>query len=126
MLTLLVTLLLYGDSRADSQRFEQQHPFEVFKATQFAQYRLNFSCPTPHFFLSVHGLLRQGYNTFFPNGFSIAACELPTFTAFYHGWLNDEPPRSPEWLSSTPYVQNALRNDKGQGISMLPSHLLSS
>ena len=64
--------------------------------------RLNFSSHAPHIFSSVHGLLRQGYNTFFRNGFSVVPCEVPAFTPFYHGWLNDEPPQSPEWLASTP------------------------
>ncbi|KAL8876133.1 MAG: hypothetical protein Q9198_005616, partial [Flavoplaca austrocitrina] len=74
----------------------------MFTTGTLAQHPLNFSSPAPHIFSSVHGLLRQGYNTFFPNGFSIAPCELPAFTPFYHGWLNDEPPQSPEWLASTP------------------------
>ncbi|KAL8992810.1 MAG: hypothetical protein Q9169_006825, partial [Polycauliona sp. 2 TL-2023] len=67
-----------------------------------SQHRLNFSSPSPYIFSSIHGLLRQGYNTFHPNGFSIAPCQIPAFTPMYHGWLNDEPPQSPEWLAFTP------------------------
>lgn len=65
--------------------------------------RLNFSSPAPHIFSSIHGLLRQGYNTFFPNGFSVVLCEIAPYTPLYHGWLNSDPPKSPEWLSFTPY-----------------------
>ncbi|KAL8679095.1 MAG: hypothetical protein Q9186_004590 [Xanthomendoza sp. 1 TL-2023] len=68
----------------------------------FPEPRLNFSSPAPHIFSTVHGLLRQGYNTFFPNGFSVVPCEIPAFTPLYHGWLNDKTPQSPEWLASTP------------------------
>ncbi|KAI4279894.1 MAG: hypothetical protein L6R38_004880 [Xanthoria sp. 2 TBL-2021] len=82
--------------------FEQQHPVTTPASPSLLQHRLNFSSPAPHIFSSVHGLLRQGYNVLFPNGFSVVPCEIPAFTPFYHGWLNDELPQSPEWLASTP------------------------
>ena len=84
------------------QRIEQQSLVDESATTVLENLRLNFSSTAPHIFSSVHGFLRQGHNTFFPNGFSVVPCELPAFTLFYHGWLNDEPPRSPEWLASTP------------------------
>ena len=102
MLGLNLILLLHRPSGAESQRSEQQHTISMFATSTLAQPSLNFSSPAPHIFSSVHGLLRQGYNAFFPNGFSIAPCELPAFAPYYHGWLNDEPPQSPEWLASTP------------------------
>ena len=99
---LLTVLLLCGLKVAESRVAEQQHPFSVSATTSFDEHRLDFSSPAPHIFSSVHGLLRQGYNTFFPNGFSVVACEIPAFTPLYHGWLDDEPPKSPEWLATTP------------------------
>lgn len=102
MSSLLLASLFYALILVEARLTEQQHPFSVSTTTSIQQRRLNFSSPAPHFFSSVHGSLRQGYNTFFPNGFSIVPCEIPAFTPFYHGWLNDEPPQSPEWLASTP------------------------
>ena len=64
--------------------------------------RLNFSSAAPHLFSSVHGLLRQGYKSFFPNGIRVVPWEIPAFTPLYHGWLNEEAPQSPEWLAFAP------------------------
>ena len=79
---------------------------QLFDKTSFVSSdnypHLNFSSAAPHLFSSVHGLLRQGYNTFFPNGFAVVPCEIPAFTPLYHGWLNEEAPQSPEWLSFKP------------------------
>ncbi|KAL8654503.1 MAG: hypothetical protein Q9226_003411 [Calogaya cf. arnoldii] len=102
MSSLLFASLSYALILVEARLFEQQRPFSLYTTTSIQQHRLNFSSPAPHLFSSVHGFLRQGYNTFFPNGFSIVPCEIPAFTPFYHGWLNDEPPKSPEWLASTP------------------------
>ncbi|CAJ2500465.1 Uu.00g033180.m01.CDS01 [Anthostomella pinea] len=61
--------------------------------------RLNFSSAAPYLFSSVSSLLQQWGNTFFPNGHSIVACEIPPYTLFYHGRMDDEVPPSPEWLA---------------------------
>lgn len=60
---------------------------------------LNFSSPAPHIFSSVHGLLQQWSNTFFPNGHTIAPCEIPRHTLLFHGRHDAELPPSPEWLA---------------------------
>ena len=95
-------LFLSWHSHIQGQKIDQQPLIDGSTTTPLQEPRLNFSSPAPHIFSSAHGLLRQGYNTFFPNGLSVAPCEIPAFTSFYHGWLNDDPPESPEWLASTP------------------------
>jgi hypothetical protein len=60
---------------------------------------LNFSSPAPYIFSSVSGLFHQWSNSFFPNGHTIAACEIPKHTLFYHGRLDADDPPSPEWLA---------------------------
>lgn len=62
-------------------------------------WQLNFSSTAPYLFSSVSSLLQQWGNTFFPNGHNIAPCEIPAYTLFYHGRLDDEQPPSPEWLA---------------------------
>ncbi|OKL63250.1 hypothetical protein UA08_01844 [Talaromyces atroroseus] len=59
----------------------------------------NFSSPAPHIFSSVHGLLQQWPNTFFPTGHSIVPCQIPAFTNLYHGRQDGELPESPEWVA---------------------------
>ncbi|KAL9599245.1 MAG: hypothetical protein Q9219_003947 [cf. Caloplaca sp. 3 TL-2023] len=86
----------------------QQHPLQTADSGTLQASRLNFLSPAPHIFSSIHGLLRQGYSTFYPNGFSVATCEIPAFTPLYHGWLNDEPPQSPEWLAFTPEMASGI------------------
>ena len=99
---LRILLLYYWQLLIQGQRIVQQPLVDKSTTTLLQEPQLNFSSPSPYLFSSVHGLLRQGFNTFFPNGFSVVPCEIPAFTPFYHGWLNDEPPQSPEWLASTP------------------------
>ena len=62
-------------------------------------WRLNFSSPAPHLFASAYTLLQQWGNTIFPNGHTIAPCEIPAYTLFYHGRIEDDTPPSPEWLA---------------------------
>lgn len=100
--TLVCALLFCWHPYVRGQRIEQQTLVDDSATTLFQEPRLNFSSHAPYIFSSVHGLLRQGYNTFFPNGFTVVPCEIAAFTPLYHGWLNDEPPESPEWLASTP------------------------
>ncbi len=101
LLSLFCALILSWELHTQGQEIQQ--PLIGESTTKLLQEPgLNFSSPAPHIFSSAHGLLRQGYNTFFPNGFSVAPCEIPAFTSFYHGWLNDDPPESPEWLAATP------------------------
>lgn len=102
MSPLFFALFLCLLSTVHGKDTRHQYPLEDFTARFLHGYRLNFSSSAPHILSSVHGSLRQGHNTFFPNGFSVAPCEIPPFTPLYHGWLNAEPPRSPEWLASTP------------------------
>ncbi|OHE96726.1 hypothetical protein CORC01_08043 [Colletotrichum orchidophilum] len=61
--------------------------------------RLNYSSPAPHLFASAYGLLQQWSNTVFPNGHTMAAVEIPAFTLFYHGRMDEEDVPSPEWLA---------------------------
>ena len=100
----LCELLIYWNTFAWGQRFSQQIPLGDVATDLFQPPRLNFSSPAPHIFSSAHGLARQGHNTFFSHGFSVAACEIAAYTPLYHGWLNLEPPKSPEWLAFTAYV----------------------
>jgi hypothetical protein len=63
------------------------------------QWRLNFTSSAPHLFSSTANLLMQWGNTIFPNGHTIAACEIPAYTLLYHGRLMNDTPPSPEWLA---------------------------
>lgn len=100
-LLLICALLSCCSPIVQGRKLDQQPLIEEFTITPLQQPRLNFSSSAPHIFSSVHGFLRQGYNTYFTHGFSIVPCEIPSFTPVYHGWLNDEPPESPEWLATT-------------------------
>ncbi|KAK0662378.1 putative purine nucleoside phosphorylase [Lasiodiplodia hormozganensis] len=60
---------------------------------------LNFSSPAPYIFSSINGLLQQWSNSFFPNGHTIAACDIPAHTLLYHGRHDADLPPSPEWLA---------------------------
>src|SRR5438105_1925731 len=60
-------------------------------------WRLDFTSAAPHLFSSVYSLLQQMGNTIFPNGHTIAPCEIPPYTLFYHGRTDGELPPSPEW-----------------------------
>ncbi|KAI1342913.1 hypothetical protein F5Y15DRAFT_412586 [Xylariaceae sp. FL0016] len=62
-------------------------------------WKLNFTSPAPHLFASVSSLLQQWSNTFFPNGHTLAAVQIPAHTLLYHGRLDADPPPSPEWLA---------------------------
>lgn len=64
-----------------------------------SSWNLNFSSSAPHYFASVYGLLQQWPNTFFPNGHSIAPCQIPAFTKLYHGRRDGDVPPSPEWVA---------------------------
>ncbi|CZR66552.1 uncharacterized protein PAC_16453 [Phialocephala subalpina] len=66
------------------------------EASSTSQWRFNFSSEAPHYFASVHGLLQQWSNTFFPNGHSIVPCEIAPFTKLYHGRMDGDVPPSPE------------------------------
>ena len=104
-LFLCIAVLLASWGGIIQSRPDEQLPLPVRTSSEpdFAgrDTRLNFSSTSPHLFSSLHGLLRQGYNTFFPNGHVVAPCQIPPFTLLYHGWLNDQPPQSPEWLAFT-------------------------
>jgi hypothetical protein len=67
-------------------------------------WNFNFSSSAPHYFASVYGLLQQWPNTFFPNGHSVAPCEIPAFTKLYHGRRDGEVPPSPEWVAFDMFV----------------------
>jgi hypothetical protein len=67
-------------------------------------WNFNFSSSAPHYFASVYGLLQQWPNTFFPNGHSIAPCEIPAFTKLYHGRQDGDVPPSPEWVAFDMFV----------------------
>lgn len=69
-----------------------------------SSWNFNFSSSAPHYFASVYGLLQQWPNTFFPNGHSIAPCEIPAFTKLYHGRTDGEVPPSPEWIAFDMFV----------------------
>ena len=100
--TLAVTICCFI-SNVHSQQREQQRLDDKADSAYFENRpNLNFSSPSPHLFSSVHGLLRQGYNTFFPNGFAVLPCQIPAFTPLYYGRLDEEAPPSPEWLSFAP------------------------
>ncbi|RFU29620.1 hypothetical protein B7463_g6684, partial [Scytalidium lignicola] len=70
------------------------HEVEVNESR--SSWNFNFSSSAPHYFASAYGLLQQWPNTFFPNGYSIAPCEVAAFTKLYHGRTDDEVPPSPE------------------------------
>ncbi|KAG9247567.1 hypothetical protein BJ878DRAFT_166359 [Calycina marina] len=78
----------------------QQIPLGVHdtQAKNFS-WNFNYSSSAPHLFASVHGLLKQWPNTFFPNGHGIVPCEIPAFTSLYHGRMDGDVPPSPEWLA---------------------------
>ena len=67
-------------------------------------WNFNFSSSAPHYFASVYGLLQQWPNTFFPNGQSIAPCQIPAFTKLYHGRQDGDVPPSPEWVAFDMFV----------------------
>lgn len=75
-----------------------------------SSWRFNFSSSAPHYFASAYGLLQQWSNTFFPNGHSIAPCEIPPFTKLYHGRKDAEVPPSPEWVAFDMCVSLLPRN----------------
>lgn len=75
-----------------------QHPL-IEKQAAGRSWHLNFSSAAPHHFHSIHSLLQQWPNTFFPNGHTLAPGTIPAFTKLYHGRMDAEPPPSPEWLA---------------------------
>ena len=64
-----------------------------------SRWPFNFTSSAPHIFGSVHGLLQQWPNTFFPIGHSIVPCEVKPFTNLYHGRLDADMAPSPEWVA---------------------------
>jgi hypothetical protein len=62
-------------------------------------WNFNFSSSAPHYFASVHGVLQQWSNTFFPNGHSIVPCEIPPLVKLFHGRMDEDIPASPEWVA---------------------------
>jgi hypothetical protein len=66
---------------------------------QVSSWRFNYSSPAPHYFSSVHGVLKQWPQIWFPTGHIVAAVELPAFTKLYHGRKDSEIPPNPEWLA---------------------------
>ncbi len=80
MSPLFFVLFLYFLPTIHGKDTRLQYPLKDFNVRFLHGYSLNFSSPAPHIFSSVHGSLRQGHNTFFPNGFSVAPCEIPAFT----------------------------------------------
>lgn len=82
--------LTFGHGSVHQQVLNQVTPRSFF---------LNFSSASPYIFSSVNGLLEQWSNTFFPNGHTLVACEIPVHTNFYHGRNGVSLPPSPEWLA---------------------------
>ena len=79
---------------------QQQHVLKASLASSNSDdIKLNFSSSAPHIFSSLHGVLQQWPNTFFPNGHSIVPCEIPPYTLLYHGRPSDDLPPSPEFLA---------------------------
>jgi hypothetical protein len=93
-----------------SATITQQKPLNDHDPTSnsASQWNFNFSSPAPHYFASAYGLLQQWSNTFFPNGHSIAPCEIPPFTKLYHGRRDADVPPSPEWVAFDMQVPNQL------------------
>ncbi|KAH9988375.1 hypothetical protein F4779DRAFT_277372 [Xylariaceae sp. FL0662B] len=86
----------------DTDRHSLQIPLTIDSSSEApvaSPWPLNFSSIAPYLFSSVNALLQQWGNTFFPNGHSIVACEIPPYTLVYHGRLDGELPPSPEWLA---------------------------
>jgi hypothetical protein len=80
-------------------------------------WNFNFSSSAPHYFASVYGLLQQWPNTFFPNGHSVAPCEVPAFTKLYHGRTDGDVPPSPEWVAFDMFVfPRVLKLDPRDGL----------
>lgn len=108
---------------------------ETEVAKSQSSWNFNFSSSAPHYFASVYGLLQQWPNTFFPNGHSIAPCEIPPFTKLYHGRTDGEVPPSPEWLAFDMYVPSAFQtshhliSDRGMSYGIMggrrDSHMLT-
>ena len=80
-------------------------------AASSSQWDFNFSSSAPHYFASAYGLLQQWSNTFFPNGHSIAPCEIPPLTKLYHGRKDEEVPPSPEWVAFDVQVPSPLQSN---------------
>ena len=74
-----------------------------------SRWNFNFSSPAPHFFASVYGVMQQWPNTFFPNGHSVAPCEIPAFTKLYHGRVDSDVPPSPEWVAFDMFVPSSFQ-----------------
>ncbi|RDW89704.1 hypothetical protein BP6252_01736 [Coleophoma cylindrospora] len=104
--SIFMTLLAVTATATEQQRplddhlsgAKDDHESE-FVAEGSSTWKFNFSSSAPHYFASVYGLLQQWPNTFFPNGHSIAPCEIAPFTKLYHGRLDAEEPPSPEWVA---------------------------
>ncbi|KAF2086987.1 hypothetical protein K490DRAFT_42965 [Saccharata proteae CBS 121410] len=112
--SLLLPLLSLA-SFSSSSSSQPQQPISLSASTPF----LNFSSPAPYIFSSIYGLLQQWPNSFFPNGHTIAACEIPRHTVLYHGRHDAELPPSPEWLSFDVEMAYAIMG------SLPDSHMLT-
>ncbi|KAI9742773.1 MAG: hypothetical protein M1818_003502 [Claussenomyces sp. TS43310] len=86
-----------ASSNSDKQQYLLSDSSSRVERT--SDWRFNFSSAAPHYFASIHGLLQQWPNTFFPNGHSIAPGTIAPFTKLYHGRRDADTPPSPEWLS---------------------------
>lgn len=88
---------LYRLSSASSAQ-QPLLPVDAYTAAS-RPWNFNFSSSAPHYFASIHGLLQQWSNTFFPNGHSIVPCEIPPLVKLFHGRMDEDVPASPEWVA---------------------------
>jgi hypothetical protein len=95
LLKICSTIILASATAAQQKPLTDHDP----TSESVSQWNFNFSSSAPHYFASAYGLLQQWTNTFFPNGHSIAPCEIPPFTKLYHGRKDDDVPPSPEWVA---------------------------
>jgi len=98
-LTVVLRLLLAVQPGIASPQQAPLLDHEVDDGLKTNYWKFNYSSPAPHYFASVFGLMQQWSNTFFPNGYSIAPCEIPAFTKLYHGRMDGDVPPSPEWVA---------------------------
>ncbi|KAI8628888.1 hypothetical protein F5Y19DRAFT_475977 [Xylariaceae sp. FL1651] len=99
-----VSICLASQARSDSTPLQiplSESPISLHEDDDVSpiSWKLNFSSAAPYLFSSVSSLLQQWGNTFFPNGHTLAACEIAPYTLFYHGRMDGEQPPSPEWLA---------------------------
>jgi hypothetical protein len=98
----LIALLSIGGVLAASPQQQVQVPLwnhQAQRETELRAWSFNFTSQAPHIFSSVHGLLQQWPNTYFPNGHTIVPCQIAAYTNLYHGRQDGELPPSPEWFA---------------------------